>query len=83
MDKHALLKRFHHDWRPQVSMYDFMYLYPKTIPVEDYFQLQKHLLITTRKVQPQDQSQNIGLDLVKYVQKMMSYTWTFMKQIVN
>ena len=37
MDKYALLKRFHYDDRFQVYMYNFMYVDPGTIPVEDYF----------------------------------------------
>ena len=37
MDKYGLLKRFHHDLRLQVYMYDFMYVDPQTIPVEDHF----------------------------------------------
>ena len=35
MDKYAQLKRFQHDLRLQVYIYDFMYVYPDTIPVED------------------------------------------------
>ena len=39
MDEYAQLKRFHHERQLQSYMYDFMYVDPKTMPVEDYFQL--------------------------------------------
>ena len=44
MDKYAQLKRFHHGHRLQTYMYDFMYIYPETMPVEDYLPATKHLL---------------------------------------
>ena len=50
MDKYAQLERFNHDLRLKVCIYDFMYVDTETIPVEDYFQIQKHLLITTINV---------------------------------
>ena len=31
------MKRFHHERRLQVYMYDFMYVYPEKIPVEYHF----------------------------------------------
>ena len=37
MNKYAILKRFHSDRRLKVYMYDFMYVNPDSIPVEDYF----------------------------------------------
>ena len=36
-DKYAQLNRFHLDFRLQVYMYDFMYVYPQKIPGEDNF----------------------------------------------
>ena len=37
MDKYELLKRFHHDYRLQIYLYDFMYVDHETIPVEEDF----------------------------------------------
>ena len=64
MYKYAQLKRFHHEIRLQVYMYDFMYVDPETMLVEEHFPATKRLLIIKRKFQLQEQSQNIGLDLV-------------------
>ena len=44
MDKYAQMKRFHHDLRLQVYMYDFMYVDTKTMPAEDHFTATKHFL---------------------------------------
>ena len=33
MDKYAQMKRFRHDQRLQVYMYDFIYVDPETMPV--------------------------------------------------
>ena len=38
MDKYAQLKTIHHDYQPQVYMYDLMYVDTKTMPMEDYLQ---------------------------------------------
>ena len=65
-DKYALTKRFRYDLQLQVSMYSLMRIDPETMVKEDYF-TDTLFLETTRKCQPQDQSQNIGLDSVKYV----------------
>ena len=64
MDKYAQLKKFHHDLRVQFYMYDFMYVGPGTMSVEDHFPDTKKMLRTTVKCQLQDQSQNICLGLV-------------------
>ena len=37
MDKYAQLRRFRHEHQLQVYMYAFIYAYPDTMPVEDYF----------------------------------------------
>ena len=37
MDKYAQTKNFHSDHQPQVYMYAFMYVYPDTMPKEEYF----------------------------------------------
>ena len=65
MDKYVLLKRFRHDCRLQFYMYDLLYVDSKIIPVEDYF-LDTFFLRTIRNCQLQYQSQNIGLDIVRY-----------------
>ena len=44
MYKYAQLKMFHLDRQLQVYMYDFMYVDPDAISVEDYFPDTKHLL---------------------------------------
>ena len=72
MDKCDLLKRFNRDLLLQVSMYTFVYVNPETMPVEEYFLSTKNLLITTIKCQPQNRYHNIGLELVTYVQEIMS-----------
>ena len=73
MDKYAQLNSFHRDHRLQVYMYDFMYVDPETMSVEDHFtDKNKIKLWTTRKFQLKGQPQNIVFDLVAYVQKIMS-----------
>ena len=72
MDKYAQLKRFHNDLRLQVYMYSFMYVDQEKMPVGEHFLAKKCLLITTRKCQLQDQSQNIGLNLFTYIHNIMS-----------
>ena len=37
MYKYAQTNRFHHDHRHQVYTYEFMYVYPESIPEENYF----------------------------------------------
>ena len=37
MNKYAQLKRCHCDRQLQVYMYAFMYVNPKTMPIEDHF----------------------------------------------
>ena len=72
MDKYTQLKKFQHDLRLKVYMYAFMHVYPETILVEDHFPAIKKYVENYRKCQLQDHSQKIGLDLVTYVQKIMS-----------
>ena len=50
MDKYAQLKKFHHDWRLQVYMYTFMYVDPKTTPVEDHFTATKTFAVNYKKI---------------------------------
>ena len=50
MDKYAQLKRFFHDLRIQFYMYDFMYVDPKTMPVEDYFPATKTCVDNYKKM---------------------------------
>ena len=50
MGKYAQLKKFHHDWRLQVYMYTFMYVDPKTTPVEDHFTATKTFVIDYKKI---------------------------------
>ena len=49
MDKYAQLKRFHNDSRIQVYMYAFIYVDPKTIPVEDLFFATKNIVVNYKK----------------------------------
>ena len=70
MHKYAQPKRFNHGRRLQVYIHYFMDVYPQKIPAVDNFTDKKHLLWTTRKFQLQEQHQNIGLDLVRNVQKI-------------
>ena len=50
MCKYAQLKRFlHYRWL-QVYMYDFMYVDPQTIPVEDNFTDTKKVVVTYNKM---------------------------------
>ena len=72
MNRYLQLKRSHHDCQLEVYIYAFTYVDPETMPAEDYFLLQKRLLITTKKCQLQDQYQIIGSDLVTYVHNIMS-----------
>ena len=39
MDKHALLNIFNHVRRLQVYMHDLIYVYPDTMPAEDYLHI--------------------------------------------
>ena len=43
------MKRFHHDRRLQVYMYDFMYPDPETMPVEDHFPATKTFVVNYKK----------------------------------
>ena len=49
-----------------------MNFHPEKMPVEKNLLQKKCLLQTTRKCQLQDQSQNIGLDLVACIHNIMS-----------
>ena len=48
--KYEQHNKFHHDHQLLVYTYDYLYVYTEKILMKDYLQLQKHLLITTRKV---------------------------------
>ena len=50
MDKYAQLKRFSHNLRLQVYMYDFMYVDPDTIPAEDNFPAEKTFVYNHNKM---------------------------------
>ena len=65
------MKRFHHGHQPQFYIYDFMYVDPETVTEEEYLTANRFFL-NTIKVQLLDQYQNIGLDLVASVHKIMS-----------
>ena len=66
MDKYSQLKSFHQRCQLQVYMYAFMYVDTDTLPMEDM------LFENYKKCQLQDQSKNIGLDFVTYVDNIMS-----------
>ena len=46
----AQLKRFHHNRRLQVYMYDFMYVDPDTMPVEEHFTATKTYAVNYKKM---------------------------------
>ena len=71
MVKYAQMNRFCCDRRIQFYMYTFMYIYTETIPEEDYLILIRPFFDNFKKCQLQDQCQNIGLDLIIFVQKTM------------
>ena len=50
MFKYAQLKRFYHDCRIQIYMYDFMYVDPQTIPVEDHYPDTKIFVVKYNKL---------------------------------
>ena len=50
IDKYALMKRFNHDHQLEVYMYDFMCVYPETIPMEDYRQVTKKFVENYKKM---------------------------------
>ena len=50
MYKYAQLNKFHRDRRLQVYMYDFMYVYPQTMPVEDNFTATKKIVVNYKKM---------------------------------
>ena len=50
VDKYANLNRFHHDYRIQVYMYDFMYVDPDTMPVEEHFTATKKYAVNYKKM---------------------------------
>ena len=50
MYTYAQLNRFHHDLRIQVYMYDFMYIDPEIIPVEDHFPATKIFVVNYNKI---------------------------------
>ena len=50
MDKYSQLKRFHHDRQLQAYMYDFMYVDPETISLEDHFPDIKTFAVNYKKM---------------------------------
>ena len=50
MDKYAQLKRFHHERRLQVYIYDFMYVDTKTMPVDELFIASKKFVENYKKM---------------------------------
>ena len=48
--KYVLLKRFHHDHFLQVYVYDFMYIDPKTMSVEENFPAAKQFVENNNKM---------------------------------
>ena len=81
MYKYAQLNRFHRDCQLQVYMYYLIYVDSRNVPVENHFIVTKIFAANYKKCQLQEHSQNISLDLVTYVQKMMSEVRTLMIQI--
>ena len=71
MHKYSQLKKFNHDRQLQVYMYNFMYVFPQKMPVEDHFPATKTFIVNYKKMYLREQDQNIGLYLVIYVQKIM------------
>ena len=53
MDKYALLNRFHNGRWLQVYMFSFMYVDPKTMPVEDCFPATKIFVDEYKKMSTQ------------------------------
>ena len=70
--KYAQLKRFYYDPRLKLYMYTFMYVDPKTIPVEDHFPVTKKSVVNFKKISTPGPVSKIGLDLVVYFQNIMS-----------
>ena len=50
MDEFSQLKSFHHEHQLKVYMYDFMYIDPDTMPVEDYFPDTKMFIENCKKM---------------------------------
>ena len=50
MNKYAQLKRFPHDHQLQVYMYDFMYVYPQTMPVGNHFPATKTFVVKYKNI---------------------------------
>ena len=50
MDKYAQLNRFHNNRQLQVYMYNFMYVYPEMIPVDDHFPDAKNFVDNYKKM---------------------------------
>ena len=72
MDKYAQLKRFNHDFRPKVYMYDFIYVDTGIIPVEELFPNTKSFVENHNKISTPGPVPKIGLRLVTYIKKIMS-----------
>ena len=66
------MKWFHCDRQLQFYTYAFLYINPKTVLEEDHFLGTKIFVEKYKKMSTPVKLQNIGLDLVTYVQKIMS-----------
>ena len=64
MDRYTQLKRFHHERRLQVYMYDFMYIGPRKMQVEDHHPFKKSIFVNHEKMSTQGSVPKIVLDLV-------------------
>ena len=49
MHKYSQLKKFNHDRQLQVYMYNFMYVFPQKMPVEDHFPATKSFIVNYKK----------------------------------
>ena len=72
MYKYVQMKHFHRNRRLQVHMYDFMYVDIQTIPAEDHFTATKIFVVKYKKISTTGTAPKHWLDVVAYVQKIMS-----------
>ena len=50
IDEYMQLKRFHHDCQLKMYMYNFMYVNPDTMPVEDHFPDTKNIVVNYKNM---------------------------------
>ena len=72
MDKYAQLKRFHDDRRPQFYIYVFIYDNTQTMPLEKHLPSTKKVGVNYKKISAPGPIPKIGLDVVTYVQRIIS-----------